>query len=57
MITEAIEEATPWAMPFADELVLCDPARVMMKVRLERLIECMEQGKTEHIQGTHIGLG
>ena len=36
MITEAIEEGTPWAMLFADDLVLCDPDRVMMEVRLER---------------------
>ena len=25
VITEEIEEGTPWAMLFADDLVLCDP--------------------------------
>ena len=27
VITEEIEEGTPWAMLFADDLVLCDPDR------------------------------
>ena len=43
VITEEIEEGTPWAMLFADVLVLCDPDREMMELRLERLRECMEK--------------
>ena len=42
---------------FADDLVLCDPDREMMELRLERLRECMEKNglkvsraKTEHLQ-------
>ena len=34
VITEEIDEGTPWAMLFADDLVLCDPDREMMIVRL-----------------------
>ena len=30
VITEDLEEGTPWAMVFADDLVLCDPDRQMM---------------------------
>ena len=30
VITKYIEEGTPWAMLFADNLVLCDPGREMM---------------------------
>ena len=59
MITEDIEEGTPWAMLFADDLVLCDPDREMMELRLERWRECMEKNglkvsraKTEHLQTT-----
>ena len=59
VITEEIEEGTPWAMLFADDLVLCDPDRQMMEVRLERWRECMEKNglevsraKTEHLQTT-----
>ena len=36
VITEKIDEGTPWAMLFADDLVLCDPEREMMELRLER---------------------
>ncbi len=36
MITEDIEEGTSRAMLFADDLVLCDPDREMVEVRLER---------------------
>ena len=36
VITEEIDEGTPWAMLFADDLVLCDPDRQMVEVRLER---------------------
>ena len=43
VITEEIEEGTPWAMLFADDLVLCDPDRQMMELRLERWRECMEK--------------
>ena len=56
-ITEEFEEGTPWAMLFADDLVLCDPDREMMELRLERWRECMEnnglklsRAKTEHLQ-------
>ena len=59
VITEEIEEGTPWAMLFADDLVLCDPDREMMELRLERWRECMETNgrqvsreKTEHLQTT-----
>ena len=43
VITEEIDEGTPWAMLFADDLVLFDPDREMMEVRLERRRECMEK--------------
>ena len=43
VITEEIDEGTPWAKLFADDLVLCDPDRQMMEVRLERWRECMEK--------------
>ena len=33
VITEEIEEGTPWAVLFADELVLCVPDREMMELR------------------------
>ena len=36
VITEEIEERTPLAMLFADDLVLCDPDGEMMELRLER---------------------
>ena len=46
-------------MLFADDLVLCDPDREMMELRLERWRECMEKhglkvsrAKTEHLQTT-----
>ena len=59
VITEEIDEGTPRAMLFADDLVLCDPDRQMMEVRLERWRECMEKNarkasraKTEHLQTT-----
>ena len=59
VITEEIEEGTPWTMLFADDLVSCDPDREMMEVRLERWRECMEKNgfkvsraKTEHLQTT-----
>ena len=59
VITEEIEERTPWAMLFADDLVLCDPDREMRELRLERWRECMEKNglkvsraKTEHLQTT-----
>ena len=61
VITEEIEEGTPWAMLFADDLVLCDPDREMMELRLERWRECIEKNglkvskpraKTEHLHTT-----
>ena len=59
VITEEIDEGTPWVMLFADDLVLCDPDRQMMDVRLERWRECMKKNglkvssaKTEHLQTT-----
>ena len=36
VITEEIDEGMPWAILFADDLVLCDPDREMMELRLER---------------------
>ena len=65
VITEEIEEGTPWAMLFVDDLVLCDPDRELMELRLERWRECMEKNglnvsraKPEHTQqGTLIRLG
>ena len=57
VITEEIDEGTPWAMLFVDGLVLCDPSREMMEQILERWRECMEnnvlkdsRAKTEHLQ-------
>ena len=59
VITEEIDERTPWAMLFADDLVLCDPDREKMELRLERWRECMEKNglkvsmaETEHLQTT-----
>ena len=59
VITEEIEEGTPWEMLFADDLVLCDRDREMRELRLERWRECMEnnglkvsRAKTEHLQTT-----
>ena len=43
VITEEIGEGTPWTMLFADDLVLCDPDREIMELRLERWRECMEK--------------
>ena len=43
VITKEIKERTPWAMRFVDNLVLCDPDREMMEVRLERQRDCMEK--------------
>ena len=44
---------------FADDLVLCDPDREMIELRLERWRECLEnnglsvgRAKTEHLQTT-----
>ena len=57
VITEEVEEGTPWAMLFADDLVLCDPGGEMMELRLERWRECREKNwlkvsraKTEYLQ-------
>ena len=58
VLTEEIEVGT-WAMLFADDLVLCDPDREMMELRLEIWRDCMEKNglkvsraKTEHLQTT-----
>ena len=58
VITEKIEEGTPWAMLFADDLVLCDPDREMMELKL-RWRKFMEKNglkvsraKTEQLQTT-----
>ena len=55
VIAEEIEEGTPGSMLFADDLVLYDPDREIMEIRLERWGECMEKNglkvnraKTEH---------
>ena len=37
VITEEIEEGTPWAMLFVDDLVLCDPDGEMMELRLREM--------------------
>ena len=42
VISEEIEEGTAWAILFADDLVLCNPDREMVELRLERWGECME---------------
>ena len=59
VITEQVDEGTPWAMLFADDLGLCDPDREMMEARLERWRECMEKNglkvsraTTEQLQTT-----
>ena len=59
VITEAIEDGTPWAMLSADDLVFGDRDREMLELRLERCRECMEKNglkvsraKTEHLQTT-----
>ena len=62
VITEEIEEGTPWAMLFADDLVLCDPDREMMELRLEIWREYMDKNverkpNTYKQQGTLIRLG
>ena len=43
VIKEENEKGTPWPMLFADDLVLCDPDREMMKVILEICRECTEK--------------
>ena len=66
MLTEEIEEGTPWAMLFVDDLALCDPDKEKMEVRLERWSECMETNgiqvsrvkqNTYRQQGIQIRLG
>ena len=56
VITEEIQEDTPWAMLFADDLVLCDETRERMEERLENWRGCLEdaglkvsRSKTEHL--------
>ena len=57
VITEDTEDGTSWAMMFLDDLVLCDPNRDMVELRLEMWRECMEnnglkvsRAKTQHLQ-------
>lgn len=56
VITEDIDEDTPWAMLFADDLVLCDSSREHLEMRLEVWRERMEsvglklsRSKTEYL--------
>jgi exonuclease III len=56
VITEQIKEDTPWAMLFADDLVLCDGRREDLEARLEIWREKMEsvglkisRSKTEYL--------
>ena len=61
VITEEIEEGTPWAMLFADDLVLCDPDReeeakvqptamIMRRRRREWLGHVKRRDETENIR-------
>ena len=56
VITEDLEEETPWAMLFADDLVLCAEDRDTLEKRLEKWREVMESAglklsrlKTEYL--------
>ena len=56
VITEEIDEETPWAMLFADDLVLCDEFSDRMEERLENCRGCPEdaglkvsRAKTGHL--------
>jgi len=56
VITEETEEETPWAMLFADELVLCNESSDRMEERLESWRVCLgdaglkvSRAKTEHL--------
>jgi len=56
VITEEIEEEAPWAMLFADDLVLCDESSDRIEERLENWRGCLEdaglkvsRAKTEHL--------
>ena len=56
IVTEEIREETPWAMLFADDLVLCDQSKENMEERLENWRGCLEdaglkvsRAKTEHL--------
>ena len=56
VITEEIQEDTPWAMLFADDLVICDETRERTEDRLENWRGCLEdaglkvsRSKTEHL--------
>ena len=53
---QEIEEETPWAMLFADDLVLCDESPERTEERLENWRGCLEdaglkvrRSKTEHL--------
>ena len=56
VLTEEIQEDKPWAMLFADDLILCDETRERMEERLENWRGCLEdaglkvsRSKTEHL--------
>ena len=56
VISEEIREETPWAMLFADDLVVCDESRERTEERLENWRGCLEEAglkvsraKTEHL--------
>ena len=43
VISEEIREETPWAMLFADDLVVCDESRERTEERLENWRGCLEE--------------
>ena len=55
VITDEIQEGTPWAMLFADDLVICNETREKTEDRLENWRGCLEyaglqvsRSKTKH---------
>ena len=56
VITDDIQEVTPWAMLFAESLLICDETRERTEDRLENWRDCLEDAglqvsmsKTEHL--------
>ena len=56
VITDEIQEDTPWAMLFAESLLICDETRERTEDRLENWRGCLEDAglqvsmsKTEHL--------
>ena len=49
LIPEEIEEEAPWAMLFANDLVLGDNDREIMEFRLDIWIQCMEKTLSSRI--------